>query len=222
MYLEKMGLVKVEQEDEIFLTQMDSLIVSESESAQRVREHRARVKALQCNNNETESNGIETNCNTYTDTYIEKEADKDTDIDNPPLPPTGEEPKEAPKEESNEYDYNAHTNVENVKYVLNLGDYHEREYIRQNMKLYECIKDWMAYKDAKKPKTSNHYVNDKSIKTLLDKFVTNSKTYGVDAVIAVVNDAMSQCYQGIVWERTERIKPQSGSSLDNIDIGDDG
>ena len=41
MYLEKMGLLQLVNDDEIFLTQMDSLIFSESESAQRVREHKS-------------------------------------------------------------------------------------------------------------------------------------------------------------------------------------
>lgn len=102
MYLEKMGLVKLINEDELFLTQMDNLIASESESAQRVREHRAKKKqiessngqlkrletstdtinenvpfeteALQCNNNVTECNASEIDSNTYT----EKETDTNT------------------------------------------------------------------------------------------------------------------------------------------------
>ena len=74
LYLEKMGLLQVLQEDEMYLTQMDSLILSESESAQRVRKHRANQKMLQCNAPVTDGNAIETNSNTYTDTYT------DTDI----------------------------------------------------------------------------------------------------------------------------------------------
>lgn len=50
MYLEKMGLLQLKDDDEMYLTQMDSLILSESQSAQRVREHRARAKSLiECN-----------------------------------------------------------------------------------------------------------------------------------------------------------------------------
>ena len=99
MYLEKMKLVQLVSEDEIFLTQMDNLIASESESAQRVRAHRAKNKqinntvgqlelpimqtnsesnedlslhdSLQCNADVTECNNDETNCNTYTDTYTQ-------------------------------------------------------------------------------------------------------------------------------------------------------
>lgn len=94
MYLEKMRLLKVMKEDEIYLTQMDNLICSESESAQRVRKHREKlkqiecngymgetqpiteiednqgdVKALQCNSGVTNCNGDETTCNTYTEAY---------------------------------------------------------------------------------------------------------------------------------------------------------
>lgn len=104
MYLEKMSLVKLVNEDEMFLTQMDNLIVSESESAKRVRAHRARKKLLEGSNGQlelplsqgaagfeddfdsdetlhgnadvTECNADETNCNTYTDT--ETNTDKET------------------------------------------------------------------------------------------------------------------------------------------------
>ncbi len=50
MYLEKLKLIEIVNEDELYLTQMDNLIASESESAQRVREHRARKKLLEAEN----------------------------------------------------------------------------------------------------------------------------------------------------------------------------
>lgn len=77
MYLEKMKLIQTVEEDELYLTQMDNLIGSESESAQRVREHRSRQKALQCNTNVTPSNASETKCNTYTE--IETETKTNTE-----------------------------------------------------------------------------------------------------------------------------------------------
>lgn len=103
MYLERMGLLQLKDEDEMYLTQMDTLICSESESAQRVRRHRAKMKqiesevdqdklpasskntdiqgdsdnktALQSNSVVTCGNADETNCNTYID--IEKDIKKD-------------------------------------------------------------------------------------------------------------------------------------------------
>jgi predicted phage replisome organizer len=186
MYLEKMNLLQIINEEEMYLTQMDSLILSESESAQRVRRHRAKIKGLEERSDETN------------------------------LLPMGEEQNESVPPP---YDYSKHTNIENVKYVLNNKLFADWEFIHNNQNLWQCIKNWMEYKDLKKPKSSNHYVNDVSIGTLLNKFVSNSKQYGVEAVVDIVNDAMSQCYQGIVWDR---IKPRqsTGSNLDNIDIGE--
>lgn len=59
MYLEKMKLVQTVEEDELYLTQMDNLICSESESAQRVREYRERQKGIsQSSKIEAKSNAV--------------------------------------------------------------------------------------------------------------------------------------------------------------------
>lgn len=61
MYLEKMGLVQIVNEDEMYLTQMDSLILSESESAKRVRAHRAKLNEISTSNTtkkEAKSNAL--------------------------------------------------------------------------------------------------------------------------------------------------------------------
>lgn len=103
MYLKKMSLLTLINEDEIYLTQMDNLIGSESESAERVRKHRAKIKEIEDNNkslemgkltDNTESNGNSledktlhcnddvTECNTYTDIDIDKELNTKTNIKN--------------------------------------------------------------------------------------------------------------------------------------------
>lgn len=64
----------------------------------------------------------------------------------------------------------------------------------------------MDYKDAKKPRSSNHYVNKRSICTLLDKFVSNTEKYGTAAVIDVVNDSISKTYQGVTWDNLQTMK----------------
>lgn len=109
MYLEKMGLIQLINEDEMYLTQMNNLILSESESAKRVRAHRAKKKliedangqlelpipqditdfddsgndneALHGNSDVTECNADETNCNTYTDTYTDTNTDTELKTD---------------------------------------------------------------------------------------------------------------------------------------------
>lgn len=59
MYLEKMKLLKLINEDELYLTQMDSLILSESESAKRVRKHREKIKNLEICDKQDEVGEIE-------------------------------------------------------------------------------------------------------------------------------------------------------------------
>jgi len=109
-----------------------------------------------------------------------------------PLPPLGE------KQLS--YDFDKHTNLENTKHVLNHGLFDDWQYIKDNPKLWESIKDWMEYKDAKKPKSSNRYVNEKSMRIILGKIVKNCKEYGIDNVINVIEASMGASYQGIVWD----------------------
>lgn len=129
MYLEKMSLLQLINEDELYLTQMDNLILSESESAERVRKHRAKKKqieadneqlkitetlinqevyqdgdadkTLQSNTHVTESNGEETNGNTYT--YTKAEANANTKPQNH-FPPTVEEVAEYCRERGNGID----------------------------------------------------------------------------------------------------------------------
>ena len=99
-----------------------------------------------------------------------------------------------------EYSFEIHTNLENTLHVLNSKEYSEWEYILANPDLYQSIKEWMTYKDAKKPKRNNHYANQLSITKLLNKFVKSSKEYGVQAVVDVVNDSIAGSYMGIVWD----------------------
>lgn len=98
------------------------------------------------------------------------------------------------------YDFNKNSNLENVRYVLNKKTYEHWEYIKDNQELWSCIKDWMEYKDSRKPKNANHYTNEKSMITLLNKFVDNSKQYGVSEVVSLVNQSISNIYAGIIWE----------------------
>ena len=122
---------------------------------------------------------------------------------NTPLPPTGET-------DNPQYDFDKHSNLENVKHVLNEKMFPEWEYIKAHPELYQNIKDWMEYKDARKPRSSNHYANGNSINQLLKKFVDNSKEYGVQAVINVVNDSIAQPYQGIVWDKIKKTSTSTG------------
>ena len=162
-------------------------------------ERRAKQKAL-----------IEKSSDKSSDVAI-SDIDKDIEIDKDitPLPPLGGTTTPA-------YDFNKHTNLENVKHTLNTMQFKDWVYIKENPELWQSIKDWMEYKDQKKPRNSNHYVNLKSMCMVLKKFVDNSKKYGVDLVVDVVNESMSKTYQGIVWDRLEKAKKETKSGMDSI------
>ena len=73
----KLGLIY--KEENVFkITNFNQMVGSESSSAKRVREYRARQKALQCNSDVTDSNDNVTSCNTE----IEKEVESDREIEN--------------------------------------------------------------------------------------------------------------------------------------------
>lgn len=178
---------------------------SESDSAERVRRHREKMQSqtLHCNNDVTKA----LHCNTEKD--IEKEIDRDIDTDtekdiniSPPISPP--------------WDFNNHTNVANMKHLLEVGGDHEiTDFYKRNIALKDCVIDWMEYKDARKPKNSNHYANDKSLLSLLKRIMTNCNTYGDVNVIDVIEESMSNNYQGIVWGKLEKAK--KGSNNQSID-----
>lgn len=91
------------------------------------------------------------------------------------------------------------SNLENVNIALNVHP--EYQYILDRKELADCIMEWMAYKDEKKPKKSNHYDSERGIKMLLNKFVEYDKKYGTRSVVDAVNYAISNNYQGIVWDK---------------------
>ena len=139
-----------------------------------------------------------------------KDIDKDIDKDNTPLPHKGEV--------GTPYDFKKHSNVDNTKHILNNRRYKEWEYIKNSSGLWDVIKEWMEYKDAKMPRKSHHYQTEMGITKLLSQFVNAHKKYGIDTVKVVVNDSIASEYTGIVWDWLEKKKTASstGSYLDTI------
>ena len=80
IFLESMGLIEKKSDHEYILTEVPYLIGGESESAERVRRHRGK-KALQSNDSVTESNKLETSCNTEIEIDIEKDKEKELERD---------------------------------------------------------------------------------------------------------------------------------------------
>ena len=76
----EIGLVEVKSTGEIYLSQIDELIGSETEVAKRVRKHRARKSIEDKNRKLLQCNGEVTKCNTEKEIEIEKELDIELDI----------------------------------------------------------------------------------------------------------------------------------------------
>ena len=134
--------------------------------------------------------------------YTQERKGKDSKVKDsitPPLPPS--------------WDFDKHTNVENYKYLIESGCEYS-EIIKQDFGLAECIGDWMEYKDARKPKNSNHYANEKSMMTLIKKIITSCDIYGTPTVIILIEECMASNYQGIIWDKLAKTKPQTTQQID--------
>lgn len=96
------------------------------------------------------------------------------------------------------------SNKGNLDYLLDSypEDY---KYITDNQELLEAVKDWMEYKDQKKPKTANQYA-EKGMKGFLNKVVAQSNQYGIQSVIQIINDSIANNYQGVTWDRLDSRK----------------
>ena len=84
-FLRRHGLIEICNDDEYQLTEVPTIIGSETASAMRVREHRERKKEdklLQCNTTETGCNNLKQICS------VEKEIDKDLEKDGEKEMPT--------------------------------------------------------------------------------------------------------------------------------------
>jgi hypothetical protein len=117
--------------------------------------------------------------------------EKNEKNNNPPTPLPGE------------WDADKHSNIQNFEHLVET----EMNEVK-NTKLLNCVRDWLTYKDGRKPKSSNHY-QLQTIRTLTNKVFESARQYGADAVIGVVNDSISNNYQGILWTNLERYGKQS-------------
>ena len=85
-FLYRHGLIEICNDDEYQLTEVPTIIGSETASAMRVREHRERKKGdklLQCNMTETGCNNLKQICSVERDKEIEKELEKEGEKETP-------------------------------------------------------------------------------------------------------------------------------------------
>ena len=81
------------------------------------------------------------------------------------------------------------------------SDYKE---ITDDLELLNTIKDWMEYKDQKRPKKNNHYDTERGIRMFLNKVLSELKKYDTQTIIEVINESIANNYQGITWDKLEK------------------
>lgn len=132
---------------------------------------------------------------------IAKEKSNAISMENKPT--TTEASGSAPKGTADIFRY-ANTNVKNLECVLNNSE--EYKYILGNDRLLNILKDWMSYKDERKPKVNNHYGSERGIKALITRFLKCEKDYGMDVVEELVNNSIANNWQGVMWDRADIAK----------------
>ena len=100
---------------------------------------------------------------------------------------------------SRSYSFSISNNISNLNYMLNKYSDKYKEII-DNKELVDALKEWMEYKDQKKPKETNHYGSERGMKTFFSKVLSVVRNYNADVMIELINDSMASNYQGIVWD----------------------
>lgn len=98
----------------------------------------------------------------------------------------------------------SNSNILNLNYLLDKYSSNYK-YIIDNKELLDTVREWMEYKDQKKPKTSNQYA-EKGMKGFLSKVISQSERYGIHDVVQVINDSIANNYQGVTWDRLDSRK----------------
>ena len=84
------------------------------------------------------------------------------------------------------------------------------KFIENNILLKNKVLEWLEYKKQK-----NKNYTEIGLNTLLKKIEEQSQKYGIEKVIALIDDSMANNYQGIIWEKLEN-KKTSKETLEEI------
>lgn len=99
-----------------------------------------------------------------------------------------------------EFSFDKHSNKENLIYLLdNNPDY-------ENLKgeFRQAMIDWMEYKDERRPKKNNHYV-ESGMKRWITLTINNAKEYGAKNVIKQIDKAIASQWAGTNYDMLERV-----------------
>ena len=110
------------------------------------------------------------------------------------------------------YSYSNNSNLSNYKMIKDSCSEDYIEYIKLNMDIDESVELWMKYKDERKPKSNNHY-EETSLHSLLKKIYKMCFEYGNKQVIEMIENSISNHYQGIIWDYLSKQPKQQPQTL---------
>lgn len=96
------------------------------------------------------------------------------------------------------------SNVTNLVNTLNAKAHPETDFLKAHKGLYNAIKDWMAYKDEKKPRSANHYGTQQGMSKFITMVVGRAKNHGEDAVKECIDLAISNNWMGVAWDKLDK------------------
>lgn len=96
------------------------------------------------------------------------------------------------------------SNVTNLREILNAKAHPETDFLKAHKGLYNAIKDWMAYKDEKKPRSANHYGTQQGMSKFITMVVGRAKNHGEDAVKECIDLAISNNWMGVAWDKLDK------------------
>lgn len=112
------------------------------------------------------------------------------------------------------YSFISNNNINNLNYLINKNIYKDSNYLLNNSLLLESIREWMIYKDNKKPKSQHHYDTEMGISKLLTRIINADKENGTDYVVECINNSIANNYQGIVFsEHTQKMNRRTDMSV---------
>ena len=109
-----------------------------------------------------------------------------------------------------------------MEYLLDNGIHPKSEVVLSDNDLLNCLREWMTYKDEKKPK-STHHLTEMGLKKAITQFVSAYRDYGIDALRTVVDECMACGYQGVIWDKLSRLpKQQKTETINNTEVSPSG
>lgn len=105
--------------------------------------------------------------------------------------------------DKNSIDKNNKAKNPNLNLFAELFGEDSYKFICSNKELMNSFEAWLEYKETGKKKT---IYQERGLKTLMTQVVGYSKEFGIDKVIATIEDSISNGYAGICWNKIEKIK----------------